>query len=150
MSIAIKMEKYDADLNAQGEINFERHEIMQTITEPNLDTNIIYSQKGKPTLFIISDDYTLINITVRVHGTETESKLIQLKNFIQSGGFVRVYPKYFQDPAIWFDCIVDPKSIPASVNFAGESMAGKTVILNMIEYTQENQYVIEDDEITIE
>ena len=153
MSVAVRLTKLDSSGNDIGHIDFERKEIMDTDVLPFINSNVQRAQKGAPTLFIITDEYHVINVNVRIYGTTTESKLTELRNFILAGGIVRVYPKYYEDPTIYYDCFIMPETLQLISAFSGESMAGKKLKLQFLETTFENQYVIDEDvsgEIVIE
>ena len=149
MSVAIRLTKLDSSGNDIGHIDFERKEIMDTDVLPFIDSNVQRAQKGAPTLFIITDEYHVINVNVRIFGTTTESKLTELRNFILAGGIVRVYPKYYEDQATYYDCFIEPKSLQLISAFSGESMAGKKLKLQFLETDETSQYVV-SDEIVIE
>ncbi len=153
MSIAVRLTKLDNSGNDIGHIDFGRKEILDSEVFPFIDSRIARAQNGAPTLIIASDEYHIIKIDFRIHGTVTEGKLTGLRNFILAGGVVRVFPKWYDDPSVYYDCIVRPETLQLISAFSGQSRAGKKLSIEFLETTQEHQYVIDEDvsgEITIE
>lgn len=145
MSVAVRLTKLDDSGNDIGHIDFDRKEILDSEVFPFIDSRIERAQKGTPTLIIASDEYHIIKIDFRIHGTVTEGKLTGLRNFILSGGTVRVFPKWYDDPSIYYDCIIRPETLQLISAFSGQSRAGKKLSIEFLEVTQENQYIIETD-----
>lgn len=149
MATAVRLTKLDSDGNPVTNINFDAFEIMNTEVAPVIETVTQRSQKGAPTLFIIADEYAEIEIEFLIYGTATETKLTELRNFILANGIVRVYPKYRSDPSTYWDCFVDPETIPVQFGFSGYSRGNKKVKIKFIETDQSSQYVV-SEEITLE
>lgn len=149
MATAIRLAKLDSGGSVTGNIDFDQKEIMQADVRSNQKSISEDAQNGDPTLTIIGDEFMLITIIFLVYGTATESKFTELRNFINAGGIVRVYPKYIAAPSTYYDCHVSPGSIPVMFAFSGESRGGIPVTLVFNETTQESQYVV-SEEIVIE
>ncbi len=134
MSTAVHIKKLGADNNPDGGvINFEQYEIGDTII-PLYQKNILKrAQNGKPRLFILSDDYRSIIISVRIHGDSTQGKLTTIRNHAGKEYGFRVYPKYLETPSYYIDCKILPDILINSI-LSGEDCADDIIQLQFNKY----------------
>lgn len=145
MAMAIRIKKLDSNLNPIGNVDFQRHEILDTRVDPVLKTNIQSAQTGQPTLFILSDQWFAVMIQFRIHGQSTQNKMTELRNYIRSGKLLRIYPKWYKDQTYFFDGFIDPASIPLEFLFSGEYKGGETINLTFLEADKSGQTMMEED-----
>lgn len=145
MATAIRIQKLDSSLNPVGNVDFERYEIIDTRVNPVLEANIQRAQTGKPTLFILSDQWHSVSVQFRIHGKTTQDKMTELRNYIRSGELLRIFPKWYKDQTYFFDGFVDPGTITLEFLFSGEYKMGDSINLTFFEADKSNQTVMEED-----
>lgn len=154
MSNAIRIDTLNSSLAIQGTLHFARYEATETDAAPIFKSTVQTAQNGQPTFLLLMDTtnpYSRIPVTFRIHGDSTLGKLRTIRNHLLSGGgnLLRLYPKYVDDQSLFYDCIVDPGSIPDQSVFSGEDRAGQTVTLEFVEITKDGQSIVIDDAIIV-
>lgn len=150
--IAVRIAKIASDGSVAGNVDFYRHEVARMPVRSAQDSEIQRAQNGAPTLFIATDEFAVIEMTVRNYGKSTTDKFTELRNFINAGGILRVYYKYFYEVTVsggtasaHYDCFILPHELPVDELFSGEYSAGRMIKLRLYETSQSSQYTISDD-----
>lgn len=154
MAKSIRIDTMDSSLAVQGTMYFERYEATETDANPIFKSTVQTAQNGQPTFLMLMDTtnpFSRISVTFRIHGDSTLGKLRTIRNHLMSGGgnVLRLYPKHYDDPSLYYDCVVDPGSIPDQSIFSGENRGGQSVTLEFIEITKDGQNIVIDDAIIV-
>ncbi len=149
METAVYIQKLNYYQMPSGyDIEFERDEIQKCNVIPFQKSIMSRNQYGNSYSFILSDLWSIINIIVRYRGEVTNSKLIDIKNQMNSNLLLRIYPRYISDGSYFFDCIISPE-VSFAYYFSGKKKAGDLIHLQFIECSKARQVVMDDDIITI-
>lgn len=102
------------------------------------------SQSQAPTLTLIGDNYKTFSITFILARRGTLEKLKTLRDWTADGGRLLVYPKFQADPDIYYDCLLQPGSIPDQMIFKGWDHAKDTINVTFVEF-QKNAAIVEEE-----
>jgi len=158
MPIAVRIQKLDSDSNPIGNIDFYRYEQASAQVVSDQESVVQKAQNGAPTLFIQNDEYAVLQFETINYGKSTTDKFTELRNFINAGGIVRVYHKYYYEVYVaaggggassYYDCFIKPETLPIEQLFSGEYKRGDKIKLLFYETDQDSQYVV-SEEIVIE
>ena len=141
MSTAVRFQKLDSSGVSTGNVDFARFEIKDVRVLSNQATVVQHAQSGDPTLYFQGDEYLFVEIQFRVYGNATTTKFTELRNFINSGGVLRVFPKYISDSANYYDGFIEPRNLPVEQLFSGEYKAGDIIKVKFYESTMDSTYV---------
>ncbi len=152
MANAIKIETLDSSLAVQGTLNFARYEAAAGSASGRFRISEQVSQNGQPTIFLLMNNtnpYKIIPVTFRIHGASTIGKLVTIRDHLiaAAGNLVRLYPKLVSDASLFYDCFVDPASIPEESFFSGENMADERITLEFREVDKTAQSIVLGDVI---
>lgn len=150
MSTAVYMQKLDANGDPDGNtISFEQYEIMNVNVFPVQKNSIEQNLRGDSYFFLQAQKaYHTIDMQIRIFGDTTQTKLSSIRSQMWDNEGIRIYPVYISNPSYYFDCFISP-DINALYIFAGEYKAGDIVNLQFIEYTKQEQVVMDDDEFVV-
>ncbi|OGB61469.1 MAG: hypothetical protein A2Y94_13905 [Caldithrix sp. RBG_13_44_9] len=144
----VKIEIIDSDSGSiLNTLNFSQAECPQIQDQDNVETVIQRSQTGKPTLFINSDEWQILQLNIRMKFLETLTKLTHIYNAAKSGHYFRVYPHLLLDDSLYFSCFMSPAQWPRETTAFGRQKAGEIVRLEFLE--KDHDYPIMDDDVII-
>jgi len=146
---AIKIEIIDASTeNVIATLYFKQDECVIAEDVDIIKTRVDRTQTGKPTLFILGEEWQRIKLRIRLKYLDTLNKLLQIYNAAKSGQYFRVWPHFMQDQTLFWDCLMNPAQYARERTVFGHKKAGDVIEIEMLERTKEN-YVAMDDDIVI-
>jgi len=152
MGVAVRIQKLDSDSSPISNIDFQRYEVAKLRVISKQKSIVQNAQNGDPTLTVMGDEWAIIEIEIRNYGKSTTDKFTEMRNFINTGGILRVYPKYYQEvivdegsATVYYDCFIKPGTLPIEQLFSGEYKAGDKIKLKFYETDQDSQYVVSED-----
>lgn len=145
MATAVRFQKLNSSGVSIGNVDFERYEIKDSRVLSTQESIMQKAQNGDPTLFLQADEYLFVEIQFRNHGNSTTAKFTEMRNFINAGGILRLFPKYISDSANYYDGFIEPKALPVEQLFSGEYKGGDIIKVKFYESTMDSQYVAAED-----
>lgn len=100
------------------------------------------SQDGAPTLFLLDENYKTVAIRFRLNRRGTLQKLKNLRDWKSDGGRLLVYPAMQSDTSLYYDCVLEPGSIPDGLFRRGWQAAGETLTVRFLEF-QKNAAIVQ-------
>lgn len=124
--------------------DFYEDETMRENVPDNQGFSIQYSQYGKPTKFLLDDNYKKLSIQFILNRSGTLQKLKNIRDWISNGGRLLVYPAFKEQPDLYYDCIIEPGSIPDHIFLKGYAKAREVLTVKFLEF-QKNAAIVEEE-----
>lgn len=150
MSTAIRISTLDDDLLPVTNYDFERAEAERGRVYPIIPYMLQRDQYARGYAAIkaeLSSVYRGGTINIRVKGQSTLDDLAAIRTYLLGGGLVRLAPKYYSDPSIFYDCFIDIGDLLRYFALSGEDAAGEIITLRFYELDLSNQAAVVDDEL---
>jgi len=129
-------------------LNFNQTECPQIQDQDEIETIIQRSQTGKPTLFINSEEWQILQLNIKLKYLETLNKLTHIYNAAKTGHYFRIYPYLLLDEMLYFNCLMKPIQWHREMTTFGRQKAGDVIRLEFLE--KDHDYpIMDDDEIII-
>lgn len=117
--------------------DFYEDEVGIVNTPPDQKYLIQKAQMGNPTIKRLGSRYDKVVIEFINEHADTLQKLKNIRDWTADGGRLLVYPVMRADSDIYYDCLLQPNSIPDRIGFKGFDKARDRITVTFLEFQKE-------------